>query len=81
MPGRSDLPQQTINLDKEWRQRQAKRWVGVGLMAFAVIVAIAHVFEHAGSLRLMSPAASDLFIGWPTAAMIFVFGAILYGRD
>ena len=80
-PGRSDRPERAINLNKEWRRHQLKRSLAIVVMGLGVVVAVGHVFEHSGALRLMSNGAEDLFIGWPAAGGIFVIGAILYGRD
>ncbi len=54
--------------------------MGFAAMALAV-TAVGHVFEHAGTLRLMPPGLEDIFLGWPFAAMIFIIGAVLIPRD
>lgn len=50
------------------------------IWALAVVMAVTHFFEHAGTLRIMSPGLEDLFIGWPMAAVLGIVGAVAYGR-
>ena len=45
----------------------------------APVVAISHMLEHLGKFQLMSPAAEDIFIGWPMALALLIIGGILWG--
>jgi hypothetical protein len=54
-----------------------RRWLAYGLFSLAVLVAVSHVVEHGGYLRLLSPGMEDLLIGYPTAGLLAVLGAIV----
>ena len=49
------------------------------LFGLAILVAVGHIFEHGGGIRLMSPGLQDLLIGYPTAGILAVMGAIRFG--
>ena len=49
------------------------------LWTLAVAIAVGHFFEHANTIRVMSPGLEDLFIGWPMAGMLGIVGGIVYG--
>ena len=58
------------------RRRHTQAWA---LWIVAIVMAVAHLFEHAGAVRLMTPALEDLLIGWPMAGLLAIIGGILYG--
>ena len=45
----------------------------------AIVIAVLHVFEHGGGIRLMSQNLEDLLIGFPTAAIFVLIGFIRLG--
>ena len=49
------------------------------LFGLAILVAVGHIFEHGGAIRLMSPGLQDLLIGYPTAGLLAIMGAIRLG--
>lgn len=63
---------------KQARRRQIGAYA---LWTVAAVIAIAHFFEHAGAIRLMSPGLEDLAIGWPVAFLIALGGFLLLRRS
>jgi di/tricarboxylate transporter len=62
------------------RMKRTRRWkAGVALMLFGAVMALVHVFEHAGALTILGGHADDLFLGWPMAGLIVVAGAVVMG--
>ena len=59
--------------------RQRRRWLAVASFTVAGLVLMSHWAEHIGFLRLLSPAAQDIFIGYPTAFLLLVIGGVLWG--
>jgi hypothetical protein len=62
-------------------RRRRRRGVAIGLFVLAPVIALTHILEHLGKLQVMSlsPAAQDIFIGWPTAFVLLIIGGILWG--
>lgn len=60
-------------------RRRRRRGLAIGLFVLAPVIAISHMLEHLGKFQLMSPAAEDIFIGWPTAFALLIIGGILWG--
>jgi hypothetical protein len=60
-------------------RRRRRRGVAIGLFVLSPVIAITHILEHLGKFQLMSPAAEDLFIGWPMAFVLLIVGGILWG--
>ena len=61
------------------RLRKRRRAAAYSLFAAAGIVAASHVLEHLGVIRLFNPTAEDLLLGYPTAGVLAVVGAISLG--
>jgi hypothetical protein len=57
-----------------------RRALSYGLFGLAVVVAVSHIAEHGGLLRFFSPGLEDRLIGYPTAAVLAILGAILLPR-
>jgi hypothetical protein len=57
-----------------------RRALAYGLFGLAVLIAASHVVEHGGYLRLLSPGLEDLLIGYPTAALLAIVGAVILPR-
>ena len=65
---------------RAFAHRRHRHVAAFSIWALAVVMAVTHVFEHAGTLRIMSPGLEDFFIGWPMAAVLGIVGAVAYGR-
>ena len=64
---------------QSYQQQQRRHRIAYVFFAVAAVMAVSHVFEHAGAYRLLSPGLDDLAVGWPMAGVIAVVGAIIYG--
>ncbi|MBA3690073.1 MAG: hypothetical protein H0W82_01520 [Actinobacteria bacterium] len=42
-----------------------------------IVVGVSHVLDHFGLIKIFSPAFQDLFIGYPTAALLAIGGLML----
>lgn len=61
------------------RLRKRRRVTAYRLFAAAGIVATSHLLEHLGVIRLFDSTAEDLLVGFPTAGLLAVAGAIALG--
>ncbi|HVB01529.1 MAG TPA: hypothetical protein VNE42_09755 [Acidimicrobiales bacterium] len=60
--------------------RKRRRHISAAIMwSVAACLAIAHLFEHTGTLRIMSLGLEDILIGWPMAGVLTITGAVVYG--
>ena len=58
-----------------WEQRRRRRITAYGLMALGLVIAGAHVLEHAGAFHLLpNPTLEDFLIGYPTGGILLVIG-------
>jgi len=73
--------QQAAELRQAWQSRQRRKVLAWALMGLAPVIIVSHLLEHAGAFQLYSPGLEDLTIGYPMALLVFVVGAITYGRD
>ncbi len=72
--------QQAIAAAKREAQHRGRRHaIAYRMFTVAALIAVGHVFEHAGTFNVMSLALEDLLIGWPMAGAIALGGAIVYG--
>jgi hypothetical protein len=74
--------QQRRRIDEQRHQfltRTRRRWLAKASFFVAVVVLISHWAEHIGFLHVLSPAAQDIFIGYPTAFLFLVIGGVLWG--
>lgn len=62
-----------------YRRQRRRRVLAMVLFGVAALVVASHLLEHLGVLRLMSPTAQDVFVGYPTAGLLAIFGGILWG--
>lgn len=70
------------DFDRKMRRQAILTWTARGLMAFGLFIAGQHLFAHAGYRPIPMPMpAQDLFIGYPTAAVVFMVGLIIWGRN
>lgn len=63
----------------EWAERERRHRMAYALWVLAVILAVSHIFEHTGTINLMSSGLEDLLIGWPMAGLLAIVGGIVYG--
>lgn len=70
-PTQADIDRQL----RAWPPRRIASWA---LMLLGVVVAAQHLVAHAGFRPIpISMGAQDLLIGYPTAALLFIAGAVL----
>lgn len=65
---------------REYQNQRRRHIAAFALLAFAAVMAISHLFGHAGVFEPLSPKLADLLIGWPMAMLIAIVGAIVYGK-
>lgn len=63
----------------EWAQRERHHRMAYAIWVFAFFLAVSHVFEHAGTINLLSSGLEDLLLGWPMAGALAIVGGIVYG--
>lgn len=63
----------------DWFQRERRHRAAYALWVVAAVMAVSHVFEHAGTINLMSSGLEDLLLGWPMAGALAIVGGIVYG--
>ncbi|MDN4175790.1 hypothetical protein QWY28_22710 [Nocardioides sp. SOB77] len=60
---------------RAWGRRRLASWT---LMGGGILVALQHLVAHAGTQPLpMSMAAQDIFLGYPSALILVLVGALL----
>lgn len=62
------------------RHRRLVR-VGQALMAAGALVAVGHWIAHLEPYGRVPSATEDIFIGYPTGALLIMIGAIIAGRS
>ena len=73
--------QQLAQLRRDWRHRQQRKGLAIGLMILGGLVIVAHWVAHAGAFGLGATGLEDLVAGYPAGAVLILIGAIAYGRD
>ena len=58
---------------------QRRHRIAYGVWIVAALIIVGHFFEHANTIRIMSPGLEDLLIGWPMGGMLAIVGGIIYG--
>jgi hypothetical protein len=74
--------QQRRRIDEQQHRfltRPRRRRLALASFFVAVVVLMSHWAEHIGFLHVLSPAAQDIFIGYPTAFLFLVIGGVLWG--
>ncbi|RAX16276.1 hypothetical protein DC347_13260 [Pseudarthrobacter sp. AG30] len=68
--------------DSQSRYRRHRRLVRTGqvLMALGALVAIAHWVAHLAPTGQGPSITEDIFIGYPTGAVLLLAGAVIAGR-
>lgn len=64
-----------------WERRRRRKVLAYVLFALALIVVVTHILEHAGVFQLFSPGLEDVLVGYPTAFVLVVMGAIALGTE
>lgn len=67
---------QAAVLREAFARRARRRNTSMVLFAVAVVIAVAHFFEHMGVIKLFSPGLEDVLIGWPMAGVLALIAAI-----
>lgn len=61
------------------QRRRQHKIQGALLITLGAVIAVLHVFEHAGTVALMSQGLEDLLLGFPMAALLTLLGLIRLG--
>ncbi len=77
---RDEAEQWARNFQREVRRYNQRRIGGWILAVLGVAVFVTHIMEHSGTFSLMSPGMQDLFIGYPTGAVLLLAAVILLGQ-
>ena len=78
--GRTEpAPRPSDRTAQHWVRRRRRRIAAGALAGLAIVVLVSHWLEHLGLLRIMTPAAQDLFVGYPTAFLLLIIAGILWG--
>ncbi len=64
---------------RDGTKRRRRHAIAYAMFTVAAVMAITHVFAHAGSVTVLAQGWQDLLLGWPMAGMIAISGAIVYG--
>lgn len=76
----AELQQRRIDEEQHrFLTRSRRRWLAMASFVIAVLVLVSHWAEHIGFLHVLSPAAQDIFIGYPTAFIFLIIGGVLWG--
>ena len=68
---------------RPWSQKRELflTWLARVLMFAGVLIAVQHLFAHAGYRPIpLSMGFQDLFIGYPTASLVGLAGLFIWGR-
>lgn len=63
----------------QYRRLRQRRRVAIVLFVLGPLVAAFHLLEHLNFVRLFNPHLEDLLIGYPTAIVLLVVGATMWG--
>ncbi len=68
--------------DARRKYRRKRRFLrgGQAFMLAALVVGVSHWLGHLGMFGAQPPLWSDFFIGYPTAGLLLVTGAIMAGQ-
>lgn len=75
------LAQEAAAYRAQWQRKQRRKVLAYVLFALAPIIVITHILEHVGVFQLFNPRLEDLLIGYPTALVMMVAGAIALGTE
>jgi len=75
------LAQEAAAFRADWQHKQRKKVLAYVLFVLAAIVVVTHVLEHVGVFQLFNPGLEDLLIGYPTALLMLIAGAIALGTE
>lgn len=73
-------PQAARNKAAEYRRKRRTIRLGQALMALGGLIAVVHLLGHLGAFSVQPSGWQDLAVGYPTAGVIFLGGAIAAGQ-
>ena len=82
-PGAEFLTKVERKVAERKRERQRKRRIriiGVVMMVWAVLIALTHLLAHLEVFGGQPSGLTDLLVGYPTAGILLLLGAILAGQ-
>jgi len=82
---RKAVPRTSVERQAEQRRaahRRTRRIIRAGqvLMALGALIAVQHMVGHLGGFGGTPSALTDVLVGYPTAAVVFLLGAVMAGR-
>lgn len=75
----ANLAQQAAAVRADLKQKRRHKIEAGICFGVAVLIAVTHLLEHGGAISIMSQGLQDLLIGYPTAALLALFGFIRLG--
>jgi hypothetical protein len=66
-----------VSASTSYRARRNRRVLAVSMMVIGAFVGVSHWIGHLGVFHVASPGVEDLLIGYPTALLLVVGGAML----
>ena len=79
-PGSHTKPEGTRDKAAEYRRKRRTIRLGQVLMVLGVVVAVVHMVGHLGAFGNEPSGWQDLAVGYPTAGLLFLGGAIAAGQ-
>ncbi|MET3172754.1 hypothetical protein [Arthrobacter sp. UYCu721] len=73
-------PKQAADTESRYRRHRRLVRIGQAFMAAGALVAISHWIAHLAATGQGPSLTEDIFIGYPTGALLILIGAILAGR-
>ncbi len=70
----------TVTAQPSYRRWRRRRALSLGVIIVGIAMALAHMVEHLGRLRVLPGVVQDLILGYPMAAVLIVVGLIVYPR-
>ena len=71
--------QQAAEFRRDFERQQRRHRIAYAIWILAAVMAIAHFFEHAGTVQIVSATFEDLALGWPMAGVLAIAGGVIYG--
>lgn len=77
----TQLAQEAAAYRATWQRRKRRKVLAYVLFALAPIVVVTHILEHGGVFQLFSPGLEDVLVGYPTAFLMVIMGAMALGVE
>ncbi len=71
--------QEIAAAQRDFAHQQRRNRIAYVLWVVAGLLAVSHIFEHTGTIELISQGFEDLLLGWPMAGLLAIVGGIVYG--